>query len=100
MTFAKTLQSPTVCLVHCQSLTQIPREIRIELAHHGHVIRQQLQRQHTEQCRNLRVRLGEHDHIVRVGAQAGIFFGDDNGPCAAHFHFIDTADDERIGTAI
>jgi len=42
-------------LIHRQRLGQIPREIGVEPAHHGHVIREQLQRQDSQQRADLRV---------------------------------------------
>ncbi len=81
--------------IHRQRLTQIPREIRIKPAQHTHVIRKQLQRQHSQQRADLRIRFGDDDQIVAVGAQAGILFSDGDRACAADFHFVDATDDER-----
>ena len=42
-------------LIHRQRLRQIPRKIGIKPAHHAHVIRKQLQRQHSQQRADLRI---------------------------------------------
>ena len=71
-------------LIHRQRLGQIPREIWIEPSHHAHVIREQLQRQDSQQGADLGVRFGNGNQVVAVGVQAGILFADDDRPCAAH----------------
>jgi hypothetical protein len=59
------------------------------------VIRQQLQRQDFQQGADFRIRLGNDDQVIAVGAQAGILFADGDRARAAHFDFVDAADDER-----
>ena len=81
--------------IHRQRLGQIPREIRIEPAHHAHVIRKQLQRQNSQQGADLQIRFGDDDHVIAVGAQAGFLFGDGDRACATDFDFVDPANDER-----
>jgi hypothetical protein len=52
------------------------------------VIRQQLQRQNSQQRADLRVRVGDDDQVIAVGAQAGVLFSDGDRACAAHVVWV------------
>ena len=58
------------------------------------MIREQLQRQDTQQGADLRIRFGDNGQIIAMGAQASVLFADGDRACAAHFNFVDPTDDE------
>ena len=64
----------SIALIDRQRLGQIPREIGIEPSHHAHVIREQLQRQDSQQGADLRIGFWNDDQVIAVGAQARVLF--------------------------
>lgn len=82
-------------LIHRQRLGQVPGEIRIEAAHHAHMIGKHLQRKDTKQGIGAWIRFGKGDQVVGVGAQVRVLLCDDDGPAAADSDLVNTADDQR-----